>query len=200
MANNLGRSTGFAVFKARWQRLHREWHLDNSGRLGDDLAHRGAPQCLNHRLRANNEQPQRDSVAGNAYVEMLLVLPILIAVFLGLATVASLFLGKMAVSQAAEAGAQALASGQNQTAVARVVSNTLHQEGYQGTGFNTKETINGASDSVTVSLPYTLWNTGAATTLRAARTLTTVSGSGSSSGSSGGGGGGGIIYHHFPMW
>ena len=134
------------------------------------------------------------------------MLPVLIAVFLGLATVASMMMGKMAVSQAAEQGVQALASGDSPATVNQVVTQTLQHNGV--TAAATTSTVDhGSTKSVTVSLPYRLWNTGGSTVLSASRTLTTIASpaSGSGSGASGppatgGGGGGGYVYHHFPMW
>lgn len=190
--------------------------MDNYRRTGDDIAHRSATQRVSHRFWSNYEQPQWDSVAGNAYIEMMLVLPVLVAVFLGFATVASLFLGNMAVSQAAQNGVQALASGQSAAEVAQVVSETLQQEGYHGVPTTTTIT-SGNRQTVDVSLPYTLWNTGSSTSISAERTLTTLSnsnqkvsqsagGGGGSGGTTvspvstgGGGGNGGTVYHHFPM-
>lgn len=139
----------------------------------------------------------------------MLVLPVLVAVFLGLATVASVLMGKMAISQAAEQGAQELASGGNAALVNQIVSRTLTQEGFSGTA-TTQMTTNGLQKSVTVSMPFALWNTGGTTTLSASRTLTMLPSTSTSSGTSGnvstappasgGGGGGGYVYHHFPMW
>ncbi len=204
MVETMEQSDGRVLRPRRRQRLHRKWDMDHRGGTSHDLTDRSFAQRLNQRFWPNYSKSQRDSITGNAYVEMLLVLPVLIAVFLGLATVTSLFLGKMAVSQAAEVGAQALVAGQSSSEVAQAVTDTLSQEGYQGTGVDTAETINGDSDTLRVSLPYTLWNTGTSTTISAVRTLTTMTGSSSSAGSSGGGGSGGgsggYIYHHFPMW
>jgi Flp pilus assembly protein TadG len=134
---------------------------------------------------------------------MLLVLPVLIAVFLGLATASSLFLGKIAVSQAAQNGVQAWAAGESPTQVDQVVEATLTSEGYDHAQSTISTTSNGASRTVAVSVPYRVLNTGATTSLAAERTFTMASSNPApppSSGSGGGGGGGGYVYHHFPMW
>lgn len=128
--------------------------------------------------------------------------------FLGLATVAGMFFGQMDISQAAETGVQALAAGQNTATVDSLVAATLAREGYQGAAPTTSAMVQGSTSTVTVSVPFTLWNTGAATQLTAARSLAAppspAAPSGgtpvTSSGSGGGGGGGRYVYHHFPMW
>jgi Flp pilus assembly protein TadG len=140
----------------------------------------------------------------------MLVLPVLLAIFLGLATVGGMFFGQMDVSQAAEAGVQALAAGQGSAAVNGAVSGALLRTGYRGAPPTTRTSISGGIRTVTVSIPFTLWNTGAAATLTAARTIAVGQGAPEPSsgngapgvGTSGGGstGGGGYIYHHFPMW
>ena len=139
---------------------------------------------------------------------MILVLPILVAVFLGLATVTSMFLGKMAVSQAAQNGVQAWAAGGSVLQVDQVVASTLNQEGYHGVP-STTASAQGNAKTVSVTVPYTLWSTGGATHIAVSRTLTIlpkVTSQTSPSpvitvgGSSGYGGGGGYVYHHFPMW
>ncbi|PSR20423.1 MAG: hypothetical protein C7B45_14940 [Sulfobacillus acidophilus] len=132
----------------------------------------------------------------------MLVLPILTAIFLGLATLVNLFLGHVAVTQAAEQGVQALAAGDNAQQVSQIVATALDQEGYQGNP-TTSIVVDGNSQSVTVKVPYMLWNTGATTTIAASQTLTTLpstQSAGSATSSGGGGGNGGVVYHHFPMW
>ena len=182
--------------------------MDNYRGSGDDIAHRSLAQRFNYRFRANYSRSERDSIAGNAYIEMILVLPILVAVFLGLATVTSMFLGKMAVSQAAQNGVQAWAAGDSVLQVDQVVASTLNQEGYHGVP-STTASAQGNAKTVSVTVPYTLWNTGGATHIAVSRTLTIlpkVTSQKSPSpiitvgGSSGYGGGGGYVYHHFPMW
>lgn len=130
------------------------------------------------------------------------------AVFLGIATVANLFLGNMAAGQAAEQGVVDWAGGGSTASVNLTVTQALQHDGYAGSAATTSLTSNGTSKSVTVAVPVTLWNTGRLGMITASRTLTSSPGvsSGSSAGGAppphqgGGGGGGGYIYHHFPMW
>lgn len=138
----------------------------------------------------------------------MLVLPVLIAVFLGIATVARLFLGNMAVSQAAELGVQAWSQGGSAASVDGVVNATLVQEGYHAQAA-TQLISTGTLRRVSVSVPVNLWNTGQVATVSASRTMVSAPAAGSTggggvsnggSGGSGNGNGGGYIYRHFPMW
>jgi type II secretory pathway pseudopilin PulG len=204
MVETVGQSDDRVLRARRRQCLHRKWDMDHSGCPRYDLANRSVAQRTDQRIWPNHARLKWNSIAGNAYIELMLVLPILVAIFLGLATLVSLFLGHVAVTQAAEQGVQALAAGDNAQQVSQIVATTLNQEGYAGDP-TTTSAVNGNSHSVTVSVPYTLWNTGGTTTIAASETLTTLStagssGSATSAGGGGGGGSGGIVYHHFPMW
>ncbi|WP_338055148.1 TadE/TadG family type IV pilus assembly protein [Sulfobacillus harzensis] len=139
-------------------------------------------------------------------MELLLVLPVLTAVFLGMVTVASLFLGNVAVSQAAEQGVRAWAGGASTASVTETVAAALRQEGISATPV-TQFANQGSAKSVTVTVPFKLLNTGTIGSVSASRTITSAAsapvGSGPSGpvgGGGGGQGGGGVVYHHFPRW
>ncbi len=129
----------------------------------------------------------------------MLVLPVLIVVFLGVSTVASLFMGNMAASQAAEQGVVAWASGGSPSVVASVVSQTLVQEGYHVTPVTRLSSTDGVK-SVSVLIPLNLWDSGRVATVAASRSVSTGAGVAPVPSGGGGSGGGGYVYHHFPMW
>ena len=131
----------------------------------------------------------------------MLVLPVLMAVFLGMATVGRLFLEHVAVGQAAEQGIQAWASGQTSGEAVAAVDQTLSRQGVAGATVTASQ--NGHVRTLTVAVPVTLWNTGKAAAVTASRTFVTLSSAQNPSPVSppgGGGSGGPPVYHHFPMW
>lgn len=133
---------------------------------------------------------------------MMLVLPVLMAVFLGLATVGRLFLEHVAVGQAAQQGLQTWAAGQSTAAAETAVNQTLADQGL--TGATVTASQSGSVRTLTVAVPVTLWNSRNPATITASRTFATLP-SGTPAPKpvthGGGGGGGGTAgYHHFPMW
>ncbi len=194
-------STGRTTFKKRGQCIHRERDLDHRGGVGDDRPHRITKNRISTRFWSNHAKSRNHSVAGNAYIELLLVLPVLVTVFLGLVTVASLVMGNMAVSQAAQDGVTAWASGDSISSVEATVADVLQQEGVQANPVTTLVS-HGGQKSVTVSIPMKILNTGTVGTVSASRTITALA-SPSSGGTVTGGTGrgqGGVVYHHFPRW
>lgn len=132
----------------------------------------------------------------------MLVLPVLMSVFLGLATVGRLFVAHVAVGEAAQQGIQAWETGQSSAAAEARVAQTLAGQGLTGASVTASQT--GTVRTLTVAVPVTLWNNGKAATLTASRTFATLP-SGTQSPQpvphGGGGGAGGTAgYHHFPMW
>jgi len=205
MGDTMGRSLSRIHGEKRGERLHRKWNMDYRSCTGHDNADRVPAKCFDNRVWTNYSESQHDSIKGNAYIELMLVLPILVLVFLGLATVVSLFMGNMAVSQAAELGAVAWSNGQNSADVDGVVNQTLSSEGYTGSP-TTSLASDGDIKTVTVTIPMHLFNLGRAGSVSASRSVTsiaappTTSPTTSSPSGGGGSGGGGYIYHHFPMW
>lgn len=210
MVDIVERAGGRILGPRRGKRLHRKRDMDHCRGAGDDFAHRIVKKRLNQRLWPNYSKSQYHSVAGNAYIELLLVLPVLVVVFLGLATVASLFMGNVAVSQAAEQGVLAWSTGDSTSAVGQVVNTALAQQGYRGTAPTTTFVASGNMKTLTVSVPMKVLNLGTLSTVSSSRSITTVapqsvSPSPAPAPTSGGGGGshqggGGTVYHHFPMW
>lgn len=127
----------------------------------------------------------------------------LVTVFLGMVTVASLVMGNMAVSQAAEDGVTAWASGASMSTVQTTVSSVLQQEGVAANPVTTLVS-HGGQKSVTVSIPMKILNAGTLGTVTASRTIASLasapSGGTVTGGTAGGGGQGGVVYHHFPRW
>ncbi len=138
---------------------------------------------------------------------MMLVLPVLMVVFLGLATVGGLFLDHVAVGQAAQQGLQTWAEGQSSRGAEADVNRVLASQGISGASITASRSSN--VRTLRVSVPVRLWNTGKTATVTASRSMASLPAPGQSpppqgppvtTGGGGGGGGTTIIYHHFPMW
>ena len=104
MGKRMGPSAGRMAWKKRRKCVHRERHLDNYRCSRDDYPDRGAPQFPGQRVWPNHQQPQRDSVAGNTYIELLLVIPVFMSLILGVVTVLNVTQENFAAGQAAENG------------------------------------------------------------------------------------------------
>lgn len=205
MAYYLDDSRGRIVAQDRRKRFYRKRDLDNRGGSRHDSAHRNLARCLSQSFWPNHPKSRHHRVAGNAYIELMLVLPVLVAVLLGLVTVGGLIVGNVAVGQAAEQGVQALATGQSATSVDQLVDQSLINEGFHQTPTVT-QTNQGHMQEVMVSVPYPLLLTHQTATIEASRSIAMPPNNGGSSpppppsgsGGNSSGGSGGYVYRHFP--
>lgn len=200
MVQTLGSAVGRICSPERWQRLYRKRDLDNYSRIGHDIAHRGFAKCISQRIRANYQQSQFHSVTGNAFIELLLVLPVLLLLILGLVTATTLTMANLSAGQAAENGLSVWVQGNSQIEASQAVTNTLVADGYSAQGISDRFYTQNAMRSVEVSIPVYLWDVGRVGQVNVTRTGPPLP---ATSPSVSGGGGTGqpiVILHHFPMW
>ncbi len=184
MAGTLGRATRRVIETERGQRLYRKWDLDNNRRSGDDTAHRGLAQRVGQCVWSNHQQFERYSIKGNAFLEIVLVLPLFWLLVSGLVGTFQYIAESYAVGQAAEAGVVALASGASVALVQQDVVQVLNQEHYNTGGLVMRAVVGSPVDSVTVALPFHVTGVSLPLSVGAIRTSPAiVTGGGSNPGS-----------------
>ncbi len=154
MGRNLGQTLGRIYGQTRGQRFHRKRDLDNNSRSGDDYPHRGVAQRVGQCFWSNYQQSEHHSIKGNAFLEIVLVLPLFWLLISGLVGTFQYIAESYGVGQAAEAGVVALASGLAVTVVQHDVVQVLAQEGYSTVGLTLTTTVGSPVDSVKVVLPF----------------------------------------------
>ncbi len=164
-----GTKTRRQIERSKRKRLYRKWYLDHYRGARHDTPDRSPTQCISWRFQPNHQQSQCHSlthipaphIAGNSFIELLLVLPIFLTVMMGSISIFLWVQESYAAGQAAQVGVSTWASTGNLLLARNAIDQALQAEGYSSHVAWTAYTQRGSLDVVTVSLPFrsTFWPT-----------------------------------------